>query len=151
VPGFQPAFDGDYVLRPKLLPDIGVIPLAVELGLGQHELDARLLGSSFGDCEQIRAIVLRATSRDLRQQELQIQIRHDHHSINVYPAAVFAGDEASVAHEGVDCPLRQARRINRDTSSPFFFRVHPAQPTRRLAERQVYGLVAQKLQKANRS
>jgi hypothetical protein len=44
-PRFLPAFGGDHALRPQLLADIGVIPLAVEFGVGQHQPDARLLGS----------------------------------------------------------------------------------------------------------
>src|SRR5579862_7777885 len=35
APGFLSALGGDHTLRPELLADIGVIPLAVELGVGQ--------------------------------------------------------------------------------------------------------------------
>jgi hypothetical protein len=37
APGFLSAFGGNYTLRPELLPDVGVIPLAVEFGIGQHQ------------------------------------------------------------------------------------------------------------------
>src|ERR1700730_6210311 len=70
MPGFLSAFGRDHALRPELLPDVGVIPLAVELGVGQHQPDARLLGGGFDDSGQIRTIVPRTTSCDLRQQEL---------------------------------------------------------------------------------
>ena len=75
APGFLSTLGGDHALRSELLADIGVIPLAVEFGVGQHQPDARLLGSGFDDRGQIRAIIPRATSRNLRQQELLIQIR----------------------------------------------------------------------------
>src|SRR5215470_12297184 len=34
------ALGGNHALRSKWLPDVGVIPLAVELGVGQHQPDA---------------------------------------------------------------------------------------------------------------
>src|SRR4029077_9647968 len=43
APGFLAALGGDHALRPKLAPDVGVISLAVELRIGQHQADARLL------------------------------------------------------------------------------------------------------------
>src|ERR1700723_2498759 len=36
APGFLSALGGDHALRPELFPDVGVIPFAVELGVGQH-------------------------------------------------------------------------------------------------------------------
>jgi hypothetical protein len=42
APGFLSALGGDYTLRPELAPDEGVIPLAVELGVGQHQANGRL-------------------------------------------------------------------------------------------------------------
>ena len=57
APGFLSALGRDHTLRSELLADIGVIPLAVELGVGQHQPDARLLGSRFDDGGQIRTIV----------------------------------------------------------------------------------------------
>src|ERR1700745_1913568 len=47
APGFLSTLCGDHTLGPELLSDVGVIPLAVELGVGQHYPDARLLGSRF--------------------------------------------------------------------------------------------------------
>ena len=76
APGFLPALGGDHTLRAELLPDVGVIPFAVELGVGQHQPDPCLLGSRLDDRRQIRTVVPRATSRDLREQELLIQIGH---------------------------------------------------------------------------
>ena len=46
-PGFLPTLGGDHALGPELLPDISVIPLAVEFGIGQHQPDAGLLGGGF--------------------------------------------------------------------------------------------------------
>ena len=45
APGFLPALGRDHTLRSESLPDVGVIPLAVEFGIGQHQPDACLLGS----------------------------------------------------------------------------------------------------------
>ena len=59
APGFLSALGGDHALRPELLPDVGVILFAVEFGVGQHQPDARLLGSRLDDGGQIRAIVPR--------------------------------------------------------------------------------------------
>ena len=49
VPRFPSALGGDYTLRPELAPDIGVIPLAVELDVGQNQADARLFGGRGDD------------------------------------------------------------------------------------------------------
>src|SRR5271169_3868646 len=70
APSFLSALGRNHTLRPELLPDVSVIPFAVEFGVGQHQADARLLGSRFDDYGQIRTIVPRATSCNLRQQEL---------------------------------------------------------------------------------
>src|SRR3984893_11676863 len=78
APGFLSTLGGNHALRSELLADISVIPLAVEFGVGQHQPDARLLGSRFDDHWQIGTIVPWATSRDLGQQELLIQIHHDY-------------------------------------------------------------------------
>ena len=71
-PRFLPPLGGDHMLRLELLPDIGVIPLAVEFGVGQHQSDAGLPGSGLDDGGQIRAVVPRAAPRELRQHELLI-------------------------------------------------------------------------------
>src|ERR1700721_1495562 len=49
APGLLSTLGGNHTLRPELLPDVGVIPLAVELSVGQHQPDPRLLGSRFDD------------------------------------------------------------------------------------------------------
>jgi len=56
APGFLSTLGGDHAVCPELLSDVGMIPLAVELGVGQHQADARLLGSRFDHSGQIRAI-----------------------------------------------------------------------------------------------
>lgn len=70
APGFLSALGGDYTQRAELLPDVGVIPLAVELGVGQNQADARFLPSGLDHRRQVRAVVPRSASRDLRQHEL---------------------------------------------------------------------------------
>src|SRR5580658_10569517 len=62
APGFLSALGGDDALRPELAPDVGMIPFAVEFGVGQHQSDGRSLGSRCDDCGQIRAIVPRAAA-----------------------------------------------------------------------------------------
>jgi hypothetical protein len=47
APGFLFALGGDHTLRPELLPDLGVIPFAVEFGVGQDQPNARLVGRRF--------------------------------------------------------------------------------------------------------
>src|SRR5579863_3390452 len=42
APGFLSALGGDHTLRPELATDVSVIPLAVELGVSQHQADTRL-------------------------------------------------------------------------------------------------------------
>src|ERR1700682_602774 len=42
APGFLSTLGGDHAVCSELLADIGVIPFAVELGVGQHQPDARL-------------------------------------------------------------------------------------------------------------
>ena len=61
----------------------------VTLGVGQHHSDARLLGSRFDHRRQIPAVVPWTASRALREQELLIQIRHDHPLQPVPPGQGF--------------------------------------------------------------
>jgi hypothetical protein len=68
TPGFLAALGGNHALRAELLTDVGMVPLAVELGIGQHQADARSLGSRFDDSGQIRAIVPRSV-RGSRKRE----------------------------------------------------------------------------------
>ncbi|MGH9772072.1 MAG: hypothetical protein ACRD4Q_10300 [Candidatus Acidiferrales bacterium] len=51
---FFPALGGNHALRTESLPDIGAIPLAVELGVGPYQADPCLLGSRLDDGRQIR-------------------------------------------------------------------------------------------------
>ncbi|MGH9688084.1 MAG: hypothetical protein ACRD5K_13445, partial [Candidatus Acidiferrales bacterium] len=60
APSFLSAFSRDHTLRSEFLPNVGVISLAVELGAGQHQADACLLGcrlgldaSAFANCGQV--------------------------------------------------------------------------------------------------
>lgn len=114
APGFLSALGEDHTPRPELLPDVGVIPLAVELGVGQYQPDARLLGSRFDDGRQIRTIVPRATSCDLRQQALLVHIRHDHPLQPMSPRQRLLPVMMQASHkEGADRSLGQAGRIDR--------------------------------------
>ena len=45
APSFLSTLGGDNTLRSELLTNVGVISLAVEFGIGQHQPDAGLLGS----------------------------------------------------------------------------------------------------------
>jgi len=149
APGLHATLGGDHTLRPELLPDIGMIPLAVEFGVGQHQADARLLGSRFDRGGQIRAIVPRTTSRDLRQQELLIQIRHDHPFQPMSPGQWFLPVMMHPPHEKrADRSLCQARGIDRDAGSSPAFLVCPAQPAHRFAHGVIDGHIVQTLQKA---
>jgi hypothetical protein len=148
APGFLSTLGGDHTLCPELLSDVGMIPLAVELGVGQHQTNARLLGSRFDHSGQIRAIVPRATSRDLRQHKLLIQIRHDHPLQPMPPGQRFLPVMMHPPHEeGADRSLRQARRIDPHAGSSTFS-ARAAQATHRLADGPVDGLVVQTLQEA---
>jgi hypothetical protein len=152
APCFLSALGGDHALRPELAPDVGMISLAVELGVGKHQADARSLGSCFDDGGKIRAVVLRAASRDLRQQKLLIQIRHDHPLQPMSPRQWFLPVRMHASHkERADRSLRQARRIDRHAGSPPSFSERAAQPAHRLADRAVDGVVVQALQKAIQS
>jgi hypothetical protein len=149
APGFLAALGRDHALRPELLPDVSMIPFAVELGVGQHQPDTRLLGSRLDDRGQIRAIVPRAAARDLRQQKLLIQIRHHHPLQPVPPRQRFLPVMMHAPHKKrADRALRQARRIDRHASAPPSFFARATQPAHRLADRAVDGHIVQTLQKA---
>jgi hypothetical protein len=107
---------------PRGVPDLGVIALAVELGVGQHQADARLLGSRFDELSQIGTIVPRPASRDLRQHKLLIQIHHVHPLQTVPPQQRFPPEMMHASHKkGAERSLCQARRVHCDTnSSPSF-------------------------------
>src|ERR1700733_10703842 len=77
APGFLSALGRNHALCSELFPDVCMVPLAVNLGVGQHQADPCLLRSRLDDGRQIRTVVPRAASRDLREQELLIHIGHD--------------------------------------------------------------------------
>jgi len=77
APGFLAAPSRDDTLCPESLPDVGVVPLAVEFGVGQHQPNGRLLGSPLDHRRQTRAVVPWAAPRDLRQQALLVQVDHN--------------------------------------------------------------------------
>jgi hypothetical protein len=79
TPGLLPALGRNHALRSEALADVGMIALAVELGIGQHQPDAGLLGSCFDDGRQIGAVIARTAPRELRQHELLIQIQATTH------------------------------------------------------------------------
>jgi hypothetical protein len=74
APGFLPTLRRDYPLRAESLPDVGVVPRAVEFGIGQHQPHARLLGSRLDDRRQTRAVVPGAPPSHLRQHALSVQV-----------------------------------------------------------------------------
>src|SRR5437879_8730928 len=74
----------NHALRSETFANVGVIALAVELRVRQHQPDAGLLGSCVDDGRQIRAVVPRPSPRELRQHELLIQI-HGHHPLQPVP------------------------------------------------------------------
>jgi hypothetical protein len=152
APGFLSALGGDHALRPELLPDVGMISLAVEFGVGQNQPDVRLLGSRSDDSRQIRTVVPRAASRNLRQRELLIQIRHDYPLQPVAQWQRFLPVMTPAPHEErAHRSLCQARRIDRHAGAPPSFSARAAQPAHGLADRAVDGLVVRTLQKAIQS
>lgn len=102
----------DQTLRPGLLPDIGMISLAVEFGVGQNQPVARSLGSCSGE-RLIRAIFPRTVPRELRQRKLLIQIHGDDPLQPVPLGRRFLPVIHTRYKERADRSLRQARRIDR--------------------------------------
>jgi hypothetical protein len=134
-------------LCPELLPDISLVPLAVELGVGQHQSDRSFLSSCFHDRGQIRAVIPRTTSCGLRQQELLIQICHNRPLQLVPPWQRFLPVMMHASHkERADRSLRQARGIDRHAGSPPSFFARPVQLAHRLADAPINGLVVETLQ-----
>src|SRR5579875_2820246 len=78
APGHLPPIGGDHIPGPELPADISVIPLAVEFGIGQHQPEARLVGSRFHPGGQSPTVVPWTALHALREENLLIQIRHDH-------------------------------------------------------------------------
>ena len=92
APGFLSALGGDHTVRSELLPDVGVISLAVELGVGQHQSNAGLLGGRFDHGGPGTA------SRDLRQQKTaDPDPPRSPTSTNAAREAAFAREDAGAA------------------------------------------------------
>ena len=133
-------------MRSELLPNVRVVPLAVELRIGQHQPNAGLLGSRFDNGGQIRTVVSRTASRTLRQQELLIQVRHDHPLQPMPPGQGFLAVMVQATHkERADRSLCQARRVHAH-GVVAGLSASAAQPTYGLADRLVDGLLVQPLQ-----
>ncbi len=75
--GFLPALGRNHAARSKSLPDESVVPLAVEFCVGQHQPDARLVGSGPDERTQTATVVPRAAPCAPREQTPLIQVHHD--------------------------------------------------------------------------
>ena len=78
APGFLSTLGWNHASRSQPLTNVGGISLAVEFRVGQHHPNGRMLRSRFDHHGEIRAVVPRTAPGALRQQELLIQIGHDH-------------------------------------------------------------------------
>jgi hypothetical protein len=96
-PRLFPTLGGDDAEGMKLLTNKGVIPLGVELGIGQHTAD-RSLGMRLRDqAGQVGTVVPGGLTRRLRQNELPLQIDHRQPLQPMAPrAAVGCGDTRGV-------------------------------------------------------
>src|SRR6516165_5406632 len=147
APSFLSAFGRDHALRSKFLPNVGVISLAVELGVGQHQADGCLLRSRFDDRGQIRTVVPGTAPRDLRQQELLIQIRHHHPLQPVPPRQRLLPMMMHPAHKKrAHRPLRQTRGVHRDARPLPSSAQRTAQPAYCFPNGTVDGLIVEALQ-----
>src|ERR1700730_947915 len=148
APGFLPALGGNHTLRSESFADVGVIALAVELRVGQHQSDTGLLGSRFDDGGQIRTVVPRAAPRELRQHELVIQI-HGHHPLQpVPPRQRFLPVMMHAPHkERAHRALRQTGGVHGDARPLPPLAQGTTQPAHRFANRAVNALVVETLQK----
>jgi hypothetical protein len=148
APGFLSAFRGDHTLRSKLLPDVGVISLAVEFGVGQHQSNARFSRGRFDHGGQIRAVVPRPTARDLATTKIAgPDPPPPPTSTSAATATVFARDGASAARKMCSLllvPVRW-RPPQRGPAVGSFFA--PAQAAHGFADRTVDGGFIQALQK----
>src|SRR5436309_229713 len=148
APGFLPTLGGNHALRSETFANVGVIALAVELRVRQHQPDAGLLGSCVDDGRQIRAVVPRPSPRELRQHELLIQI-HGHHPLQpVPPRQRFLPVMMHAPHkERAHRALRQTGGVHGDASPLPLLAQRTTQPAHRFANRAVDGLVVETLQK----
>jgi hypothetical protein len=149
APGFLPALSGNHARRSEVLADVGMIALAVEFRVGQHQPDAGLFGSGFNDSRQIRTVVPRAAPRELRQHKLLIQIHGDHPLQPVPSRQRFLPVMMHAPHkERAHRALCQAGGAHGDASKPPLLAQRTAQPAHRFAHRAVDGLVVEMLQEA---
>jgi hypothetical protein len=147
APGFLPALGRNHALRSETLADVGVIALAIELRVGQHQPDAGLLSSRFDHGRQICAVVPRTAPRELRQHELLIQINHNHPLQPVPPRQRFLPVMMHAPYkEGAHRSLRQTRGVDGDASPLSPLAQRATQPTHRFANCAVDGLVVETLQ-----
>jgi hypothetical protein len=124
-----------------------VISLAVELGIGQYHPDAGLLGSRPDDGWQIGTVIPGPSSRRLRQNELLIQIGHDHSLQPGLPREWFLPMMMQSPHEKcTDCSLCHAGCVDGYAVLPPTFLARPAQPAHRLADRSIDEWIVQMLQ-----
>jgi hypothetical protein len=142
APGFLSAFGRNHALRSEMFTNVGVIAFAVELRVGQHQPDAGLFGSSFDNGRQIRAVVPGTPSCGLRQQELLIQIRHDHPLQPVSPRQRFLPVMMHAPHkECAHRALRQTGGVHGDASAFPLLAQRTTQPAHRFANRAVDGVL----------
>ena len=101
-PSLLPTLGWDHALGPELSADISVIPLAVELGVGQHHSDARLLGSRFDHRRQIsRSRSMDRVARSARAGTADPNPPRSPTSASAARAGVFARDDACAAQKNV--------------------------------------------------
>lgn len=111
APGFPFTIDRNHASRNQALKNEGAIPLVVEFRVSRHQSNRHLLRSRFDDRGQTRAVVPRKALGALRQQDLLIQVRHDHPTQPMppgqwlFPIMMCAGQYTALASgEGVADP-----------------------------------------------
>src|SRR5580698_3900446 len=97
APGFLSALGRDYTLRPELAPDVDVISLAVERGVGQHQTNGRSRGSRCDEVRQIPTIVPGPAARAATTETADPDPPRPPTSTSASRAAVFARDDACAA------------------------------------------------------
>jgi hypothetical protein len=98
-PGLLPPLRRDDTASMKLLANESVVPLGVELGIGQHAAD-RSMRMGFGyQSGQVGAIVPRGSACRLRQDELPLEVDDDQPLQPVPPGQGLLGVVVRTAHE----------------------------------------------------
>jgi hypothetical protein len=150
--GFLSALGRDHAPRTEFSADVGVISLAVEFSVGQHQPDACSARSSFHNRWQVRAVVPRTAPGALRQQKLLVQIGGDDPLQPMSPGQRLLPVVMQSSHEErADRALRQTRRVHADTGSSLAFPGSAPQAAHGFADRPIDGLVVQAFQKAIQS